>query len=68
MLLGRRVKDDYLPDWILTWMQAYPDDAHVAGGTDSPATLLQSSFGRDPCGGVQTVAAGSAIQMASLLR
>lgn len=32
MLLGLRVKDYYLPDWILAWKQARPEDAHVPGG------------------------------------
>ncbi|MCY1334431.1 hypothetical protein D9M69_201860 [compost metagenome] len=52
MLLGRRVKDDHLPDWILARKQAAPDHAHVPGRTPSPATLPQFSLGRDPCTGL----------------
>ncbi len=39
MPLGRQVKDDHLPNWILAWKTAYPDHAHVPGRTTSPATL-----------------------------
>lgn len=58
VLLGRRVKDDYLPDWT-------PGNRHIQ---TMRMYLEEQILLRDPCGRVQTVAAGSAVQMASLLR